>query len=203
MITIIDYGLGNLGSVKNMLKKIGVESEISKDLDTVKRAKKIILPGVGAFDPAMERITNNALRDVLDEKALQEKIPVMGICLGMQLLTNGSEEGLLPGLGWIPARSYKFSSEEFPGLKIPHMGWNFVVKTNEHKLTDGFTEEFRFYFVHSYYVKVQEPQYSILSASYGVVFDAGIQNVNIMGAQFHAEKSHKYGMKLFQNFATI
>lgn len=203
MITIIDYGLGNLGSVKNMLKKIGAESEISKDLDTVKKAKKIILPGVGAFDPAMERLTNNALRDVLDEKALQEKIPIMGICLGMQLLTNGSEEGQLAGLGWIPAKSFKFSAKEFPGLKIPHMGWNFVRKTNEHKLTEGFTDEFRFYFVHSYYVKVQEPQYSILSATHGIVFDAAIQNANIMGAQFHAEKSHKYGMKLFQNFATI
>ena len=127
----------------------------------------------------------------------------MGICLGMQLLTNGSEEGNLPGLGWIPARSYKFSAEEYPDLKIPHMGWNFVVKTNEHKLTDEFTEDFRFYFVHSYYVKAHEPKYSILSAKYGLVFDAGIQNMNIMGAQFHAEKSHKYGMKLFQNFANI
>ena len=203
MITIIDYGLGNLGSVKNMLKKIGVESEVSKDLDTIKKATKIILPGVGAFDPAMERLTNNALRDVLDEKALQEKIPVLGICLGMQLLTNGSEEGKLPGLGWIPANSYKFSAEEFPDLKVPHMGWNLVEKTNESKLTEGFTEDFRFYFVHSYYVKTEQPQYSLLAARYGLVFDAAIQNVNIMGAQFHAEKSHKYGMKLFQNFANI
>ncbi|MBC7510373.1 MAG: imidazole glycerol phosphate synthase subunit HisH [Ferruginibacter sp.] len=203
MITIIDYGLGNLGSVKNMLKKIGVESEISKDLETVKKATKIILPGVGAFDPAMERLTNNPLRDLLDEKALQEKIPILGICLGMQLLTDGSEEGRLPGLGWVPASSYKFSAEEFPGLKIPHMGWNFVVRTNQHKLTDDFTDDFRFYFVHSYYVKAHQPKYSILSATYGVVFDAAVQNSNIMGVQFHAEKSHKYGMKLFQNFANI
>lgn len=203
MITIIDYGLGNLGSVNNMLKKIGAECNITSDIDTIKRATKIILPGVGAFDAAMERLTNNALRDVLDEKALNQKIPVLGICLGMQLLTEGSEEGKLPGLGWVPARTYKFSATNYPSLKIPHMGWNFVGKTNKHKLTNGFTEDYRFYFVHSYYVKAHDSRHSLLCTTHGVTFDSAILNNNITGAQFHPEKSHKYGMQLFQNFATL
>lgn len=203
MITIIDYGLGNLGSVKNMLKKIGADCEVTNDLDTIRKATKIILPGVGAFDAAMERLTNNALRDVLDEKALNEKIPVLGICLGMQLLTEGSEEGELPGLGWVPARSHKFSAVNYPGLKIPHMGWNFVVKSNDHKLTTGFTDDYRFYFVHSYFVKTHDAKHSLLCTTHGITFDSAIQNENITGAQFHPEKSHRYGMELFQNFAIL
>src|SRR5689334_11470735 len=121
MITIVDYGLGNLGSVLNMMKKISVPAEITSDLDKIQKARKILLPGVGAFDPAMEKLTNTELRKVLDEKALKEKIPVLGICLGMQLLTRGSDEGKLEGLNWVPSFTYKFSSSD---LKIPHMGWN-------------------------------------------------------------------------------
>jgi glutamine amidotransferase len=195
--------LGNLGSVKNMLKKIGSQCEVTSDLDSIKRATKIILPGVGAFDPAMERLTNNALRDVLDEKALQEKIPVLGICLGMQLLTSGSEEGKIPGLGWIPALAHKFSVADSPSLKIPHMGWNLATVNSTSLLCKDFTGDFRFYFVHSYYVKVNNPDHSILQTHYGTRFDSGIQNENIYGVQFHPEKSHRYGMKLFENFEKI
>lgn len=200
MITIIDYGLGNLGSVLNMMKKISVPAEITSDLDKIQKAKKILLPGVGAFDPAMEKLTGTGLRGVLDEKALVEKIPVLGICLGMQLLTRGSEEGKLQGLNWVPSFTYKFPSSN---LKVPHMGWNLVHKKNDSPLNENFTDDFRFYFVHSYYVKVDDDGNSILQTTYGITFDSGVQRDNIFGAQFHPEKSHRFGMQLFKNFAKL
>jgi len=200
MITIVDYGLGNLGSVLNMMKKVGVPAQVTGDLDTISKAEKILLPGVGAFDPAMEKLTGTELRKVLDKKAKEEKVPVLGICLGMQLLTRGSEEGELEGLGWIPSYTYKFPQTE---LKVPHMGWNLVKRNVPSPLTDEFDDEFRFYFVHSYYVKADSDQHSILRTQYGVNFDSGIQYENIFGAQFHPEKSHRFGMQLFRNFAKI
>jgi len=203
MITIVDYGLGNLGSIFNILKKIGVKSVITSDVNEIAKAEKIILPGVGHFDRAMERITESGLRSILDRKALKEKIPILGICLGMQIITKGSEEGRLPGLEWIPAKARRF---DFPGgsnLKVPHMGWNIVEKSTASQLTDGFGSEFRFYFVHSYYVQVEEEKFSILKTEHGYDFDSAIQNENIFGVQFHPEKSHKFGMKLFENFARI
>jgi imidazole glycerol-phosphate synthase subunit HisH len=200
MITIIDYGLGNLGSVLNMMKKVNVAAQISGDLDVIANAEKILLPGVGAFDAAMERLTGTPLRDVLDKKAKVDKVPVLGICLGMQLLTRGSEEGKLPGLDWIPAFTYKFPSSD---LKVPHMGWNLVKRSNESSLTKSFDDEYRFYFVHSYYVKADNREESILETTYGLTFDSGIQKENIYGAQFHPEKSHRFGMQLFKNFAAI
>jgi imidazole glycerol-phosphate synthase subunit HisH len=200
MITIIDYGLGNLGSVLNMMKKVNVAAQISGDLEVIANAEKILLPGVGAFDAAMERLTGTPLRDVLDKKAKVDKVPVLGICLGMQLLTRGSEEGKLPGLDWIPAFTYKFPSS---ALKVPHMGWNLVKRSNESGLTKSFDDEYRFYFVHSYYVKADNREESILETTYGLTFDSGIQKENIYGAQFHPEKSHRFGMQLFKNFAAI
>lgn len=201
MITVVDYGVGNLGSIQNMLKRIGVESQLTSDLNLIANATKLILPGVGAFDNAMSRINSNGLREILDKKALNERIPILGICLGMQLLTNGSEEGNIPGLGWIPASTRRFPNDI--GLKVPHMGWNVVTPSTPSKLTQKFEEESRFYFVHSYYVTVENPKNSILKTTYGVEFDAAIQNDNIYGAQFHPEKSHRFGMTLFQNFAEI
>ncbi len=200
MITIVDYGLGNLGSVLNMMKKVGVAAQISSDLDTISQAKKILLPGVGAFDSAMERLTGTELRKVLDQKALVEKVPLLGICLGMQLLTRGSEEGQLPGLGWIPAFTYKFPASD---LKVPHMGWNLVQHAVPSPLTEDFDSEFRFYFVHSFYVKADSEQHAILRTNYGVSFESAIQKDNIFGAQFHPEKSHRFGMQLFKNFARV
>ncbi|HAH50373.1 MAG TPA: imidazole glycerol phosphate synthase subunit HisH, partial [Balneola sp.] len=129
MVTIIDYGMGNIGSVLNMFKRIGVESKITKDLNEISESEKILLPGVGAFDNAMKRINESGLREVLDKKALEDKIPILGICLGMQLLTRGSEEGTIPGLGWIPADTLKFPKEK--KLKVPHMGWNLVYPETE------------------------------------------------------------------------
>jgi imidazole glycerol-phosphate synthase subunit HisH len=205
MITIVDYGMGNLGSIKNMFKYIGVEVEIQSDVDKIKNASKILLPGVGSFDTAMKRINEGDLKEVLNEKVLKEQVPVLGICLGMQLLTNSSEEGTLPGLGWIDAKTMSFKDRIDKKYRIPHMGWNIVNKSNDSLLNYGFEDfdETRFYFVHSYFVKVEDEKNSILKTNYGVEFDSAIQKDNIYGAQFHPEKSHKFGMKLFENFARI
>jgi len=205
MITIVDYGLGNLGSIQNMFKHIGVKARIESDVDKIKSASKILLPGIGSFDTAMEKINKKGLKEVLHEKAIKEQIPVLGICLGMQLLTSSSEEGHLSGLGWIPGKTLTYKNQINKKIKIPHMGWNLVSKSSESELTQGFEdfEEVRFYFVHSYFVKVADEKNSILKTSYGVEFDSAIQKDNIYGAQFHPEKSHKFGMKIFKNFASI
>jgi glutamine amidotransferase len=203
MITIIDYGMGNIGSIFNMLKKIGVKSQIASEPEEIAKAPKIILPGVGHFDRAMERIGQSGLREILDQKALKEKVPVLGICLGMQLLTKRSEEGQLPGLGWIPAKTVRFRFSEESPLKIPHMGWNLVKLSTLSPLTEDFEPEHRFYFVHSYHVQVEDEKYSILKTEHGYSFDSAIQNDNIFGVQFHPEKSHRFGMRLLENFSKL
>ncbi len=201
MIIIIDYGMGNLGSIVNMFKKVGAKAEVSSDLKVIAKAPKLLLPGVGSFDRAMERIEALGMRSVLDEQALVVKKPILGICLGMQLLTRGSEEGSLPGLGWIPADTKKFPS--MSGLRIPHMGWNVVQNATPSLLTQNLPVQSRFYFVHSYHVRVDEEHNSILKCQYGLSFDAAVQKENIYGAQFHPEKSHRFGMQLLQNFAAL
>ena len=202
MITIVNYGMGNLGSMLNMFKRIGVEARIESDPEVIGSAKKLVLPGVGAFDAAMQRINSApGLRDVLDHKALIECIPVLGVCLGMQLLTCSSEEGELPGLGWISGETTRFPKQD--GLKVPHMGWNEVIPVRESALTKDLPKESRFYFVHSYCIHVQNEDDSILKATYGITFDAAMQHNNIHGVQFHPEKSHKFGMQLLTNFARL
>jgi glutamine amidotransferase len=201
MISVVNYGMGNLGSVVNMFKRIGIPAEIVDDPAKLATATKILLPGVGAFDQAMKRINECGFREVLDQKALIEKVPVLGICLGMQLLTRGSEEGQLPGLSWIAADTIRFPSIQ--GLKVPHMGWNLVQPVTPSALTMNLPEESRFYFVHSYRVHVDHEENSILKCTYGITFDAAIQNKNIYGTQFHPEKSHKFGMTLLENFARL
>lgn len=209
MITIVDYGMGNLESVKNMFRKLKVEARISEDVKEIEQANKIILPGVGAFDRAMEQINTKGIREVLDRKACQEKIPIFGICLGMQLLTKGSDEGQLPGLGWIDAYTYKFKPDHGNGIRIPHMGWNEIQVVNDCDLTKGLNnltttnENPRYYFVHSYHVKVENQQDSMLKTNYFIKFDSGIHKKNVYGVQFHPEKSHKFGMKMLQNFAEL
>lgn len=201
MITIVNYGMGNLGSIQNMFKRIGEEVIVTDDLELIARAKKILLPGVGSFDNAMQRINESGLRDVLNRKALVERVPILGICLGMQLLTRSSEEGKQPGLGWIAASTKRFPA--LPGLKVPHMGWNVVVPTRASVLTRNLSDEVRFYFVHSYCVQVDYPQDEILKANYGISFAAAVQHDNIYGAQFHPEKSHRFGMQFLKNFAGV
>lgn len=202
MITIVDYGMGNVGSIKNMLKYIGKESTITSDPDKIYKASKLILPGVGSFDIAMRNIEKHNLLEVLNLKALKEKIPILGICLGMQILTNDSEEGISKGLGWINANTKKFKLNETK-FKIPHMGWNTVKVANENLLSKQFHTDTRFYFVHSYFVKVNDEKNSILKTQYHINFDSAINNDNIYGVQFHPEKSHKNGMQLFKNFIKI
>ena len=200
-VTIVDYGMGNLGSIQNMFKRIGVRASITSSPAELARAAKILLPGVGAFDGAMEKIDSSGLREVLDEKALRERVPVLGICLGMQLLTRASDEGDLPGLGWIDATTRRFPNQQ--DLKIPHMGWNVVSPQRPHPLTEGLPAQSRFYFVHSYYVSVADERDSLLKTHYGVTFDSAIGHANICGAQFHPEKSHRFGMQLLTNFARL
>ena len=203
MITIVNYGMGNLGSVQNMFKRIGVPSEISGDPAIIAKSTKLLLPGVGAFDAAMQKIADSGLRTVLDKKVLEDKVPTLGICLGMQLLTNSSEEGILQGLGWIPAKTVKFKFAPDSKLKVPHMGWNYVFSKKDSPLTDNLPEEPRFYFVHSYFVQCDNEEDVLTTTPYGSDFHSIIQKDNVYGAQFHPEKSHKYGMKLLANFAKL
>lgn len=201
MIAIIDYGVGNLASVLNMFKKIGVRDVIvSGDATTIEKANKILLPGVGAFDAGMNHLEKSGLIEILNHKALTEKVPVLGICLGMQLLSRKSEEGVKPGLGWIDAETIKFDLD--PSYKIPHMGWNYIKVKRENPLIP-LDSRSRFYFVHSYHVKCLDESQSLATCNFGIDFTCMVNKDNIFGTQFHPEKSLNYGMKLLENFAKI
>jgi imidazole glycerol-phosphate synthase subunit HisH len=200
MITIIDYKTGILGSIQNILKRIGEESVVTSDKDEIARASKIILPGVGAFDTGMRNLTELDLTDILNEKVIVEKTPVLGICLGMQLLSKGSQEGSFPGLGWIDAESVRFRFEDTLEYKIPHMGWNFIRQHKTSKLLDNMYPDARFYFVHSFFFKANVQEDVLTSTTYEIEFTSAIERGNILGVQFHPEKSHKFGMKLLKNF---
>lgn len=200
MITIIDYKTGNLGSIQNILKRIGEESIITSDKHQISRATKIILPGVGAFDTGMSNLKELDLVDILNEKVIIEKVPVLGICLGMQLLSEMSDEGSLPGLGWINAKTVRFNFTNKMEYKIPHMGWNFIVQQKSSKLFTEMYSDARFYFVHSFFFKANNQSDILTSTTYEIDFTSAIERGNILGVQFHPEKSHKYGMKLLKNF---
>ncbi|MBT4864787.1 MAG: imidazole glycerol phosphate synthase subunit HisH [Planctomycetaceae bacterium] len=201
MIAIIDYGLGNSGSIRNMLKKIGVESSITADEAVIRSADKLIIPGVGAFDEGMKQIESLKLKPLLDELVLEQKVPVLGICLGMQLFCKSSEEGVRPGLGWIDAECRRFRLDASQThLRVPHMGWNTVRSSGDCGLFTGFSETPRFYFVHSYHVVCNRPEDSIGTTHHGYDFTCAVQSGNIVGTQFHPEKSHKFGLQLLQNF---
>lgn len=203
MITVVDYGAGNIGSVLNMIRKVGGHAVASGQSDELLKAEKILLPGVGSFDNAMSRLKNLALIEVLQERA-EAGVPFFGICLGMQLLSNNSEEGTLPGLGLIPGsvRRFKFDAEQ-AHLKIPHMGWNRAEPLREHSICKGLENDARFYFVHSYFYECEKPEHVLFKSTYGSDFASGIQRENVMGVQFHPEKSHRYGMQLLKNFIEL
>jgi glutamine amidotransferase len=205
MIVIIDYGLGNLGSIANMLKKVRAEAKISSDPAEIEKADKLILPGVGAFDHGMQNLEEQGLIPLLNRRVLEEKTPTLGLCLGMQLFTGSSEEGARPGLGWIEGKTVRFRFDpNQSGLKIPHMGWNFIQPKCDSPLwTDWYGEETRFYFVHSYHVECHDPNDILATTVHGYEFTSMVQRENIIGTQFHPEKSHKFGMNLMKNFAEL
>lgn len=195
--------MGNLGSIKNMLQFIGFDVCISSDKEEISRAVKLILPGVGSFDQGMINLQERELIPVLNQRVLVDQVPILGICLGMQLFGLKSEEGKLPGLSWIEQESKKFNPEDHQSFPIPHMGWEYVSFNENHSpLLNGFDEETKFYFAHSYYVKCSNRQEVILEADYVHPFDAAVQKGHIAGVQFHPEKSHKYGMQLLTNFVS-
>ena len=200
MIVVVDYGMGNVGSIANMLRKIGFDSRISNDPAAIAAAEKLILPGVGAFDAGMENLEAAGLLPVLHKRVREDRVPVLGICLGMQLMAKASAEGKRAGLGWVDAEVLRFE----PGaraLKVPHMGWNRVQAVRSSPLTDGLPEEPRFYFVHSYFARCRRDADVLLTTLYGEAFHSAFASGNVYGVQFHAEKSHKFGMALLGNFA--
>lgn len=203
MVTIIDYGVGNIGSIANMLKKVGSDSTITSDPEKIIKAEKIILCGIGAFDDGMTKLQNMGIVDVLKEKVLNDKTPILGVCLGMQLFTKGSEEGSKEGLGFIDAFTRRFDFSKLnaeKALRIPHMGWNIAEASKTSALYNNMYVAPRFYFVHSYHVILENKKDELLQTAYGYNFTSGFEKDNIIGVQFHPEKSHKYGMRLYENF---
>jgi len=202
MIVVIDYGLGNLGSIANMLKKVGAQAVVSSDPAVLEKADKLILPGVGAFDAGMKNLGTRGLIPLLNFRVLEQQTPILGVCLGMQLLCKQSEEGHLPGLGWLDAEVIRFKFDNnISNLKIPHMGWNSLAFRQGHPLFADLEGENRFYFVHSYHVVCADTGNVLAQTNYGYDFASAVTKDNILGVQFHPEKSHKFGMRLYKNFA--
>jgi imidazole glycerol-phosphate synthase subunit HisH len=203
-VIVIDYGMGNVASIVNMVRKAGGEIAVSADPALISKADKLILPGVGAFDNGIANLNQRGLVPLLSYRVLEHRVPILGLCLGVQLFTRCSEEGKLPGLGWIEAdtRRFRFSREE-EGLKVPHMGWNFIEAAKPAVLLNGLPPEPRFYFVHSYHLVCDDPADVLTWTTYGYRFASGIQRGNIWGTQFHPEKSHKFGLALLKNFLAL
>lgn len=202
MITIVDYGTSNLGSMSNMLRKIGHPSRIASSPDALEDASKIIIPGVGSFDAGMRKLQESGMIPALNRKVMEQRVPTLGVCLGMQLMARRSEEGELPGLGWLPAEAVRFDQIAQPDLRVPHMGWNEVSAAKDSPLIADMSEETRFYFAHSYFVQLDDPGDLLLEARYGSSgFAAAVARDNILAGQFHPEKSHRFGMWLLKNFA--
>lgn len=199
MIAIVDYDIGNINAVANMLLRIGVRSVITSEEELIAQADKIILPGNGSFDACMKSLRNTGLIDVLNHKVLKQRTPVLGICVGAQMLGVSSEEGEGPGLGWIDMKVRKFPA--LPGLRIPHMGWNNVqLRKKNHPLAPDLTMDARYYFIHSYYMEPADSSDILLSSHYGIDFAAAVAHKNIYGVQFHPEKSHRFGKQLLSTF---
>ena len=204
MITIIDYGVGNINAFVNVYKRVNVEVKVARDKNGLEGAQKLILPGVGAFDHAMTELNNSGMRDALDKLVLDEKIPVIGICVGMQMLGNNSDEGKLDGLKWIDASIKKFDESKIQQVtRLPHMGWNDVTPNKEHRLFEGLENESIFYFLHSYYFECHNESDVLATSDYGCKFTCAAGHENIYGVQFHPEKSHHYGEILLHNFAKL
>lgn len=205
MLTIVDYGLGNIQAFTNIYKRLNVQARVATRAEELEGATHLILPGVGAFDRAMQLLQASGMRPALDELVSRRQVTVLGICVGMQILANESEEGRLPGLGWIPGRVRAFSSvREAASLPLPHMGWNDVFPLKGRgRLFSGLESDARFYFLHSYFFECAEPTYAAATASYGTDFACAIADGNVYGVQFHPEKSHHWGSGLLKNFAEL
>lgn len=204
MITIIDYGVGNLFAFQNVYKRLDIPIKIAKNVSDLANAKKIILPGVGSFDYAMAQLNSSGMRNCLDELVLGKKVPVIGICVGMQMMGNRSDEGKIEGLKWIDSEILKFDENSIKHrTKLPHMGWNDVLPTKVNPLFYGLEKNSIFYFLHSYFFKCNNPNDSLAISEYGITFSSAVNHDNIFGIQFHPEKSHQYGEKLLYNFAKL
>jgi imidazole glycerol-phosphate synthase subunit HisH len=206
MILILDYHMGNHHSVKRKLDKLGVESIVSADSEEIKRADKIILPGVGHFGKAMAKLKELQLIEPLNQAVLVEKKPILGICLGMQLLSNGSEEGengFVKGLGWINGKVVRFSVKDQLRFKVPQIGWNTITPRTPNRLLKGIDPGAEFYFVHSYFLQLEDQSAELASTTYETAFTSAVEKENIFGVQFHPEKSHDVGMHLLKNFVDL
>jgi imidazole glycerol-phosphate synthase subunit HisH len=203
MVVIINYGLGNLSSILNMHKRLGIDAVISFNPTEIERADRLILPGVGHFKKGMENLEMSGLAPLLNELVLQKKKPILGICLGAQLMTRHSEEGDVDGLKWVHANTVRFNTAHLPNLKIPHMGWSDISMRDDNPLWKGLAATPRFYHVHSYHFNFSDPSEISATAFYGYEFPCAFHKENIFGTQFHPEKSHKFGMKVLENFSKI
>lgn len=202
MIVVVDYGMANVGSVLNMLRKAGAPAVATAERDAIAAAERMILPGVGAFDSAMRRLNELGLVDVLNEVAVRRRVPTLGICLGMQLMLEGSDEGQLPGLGWIRGRARRFTAADMGGdLRVPHMGWNELSLHKPSRLFAGAEGPQRFYFVHSFRAVCEDPGDVLAETTYGCDFVSAMERDNVAGVQFHPEKSHRFGLRLLKAFA--
>jgi imidazole glycerol-phosphate synthase subunit HisH len=204
VIVIVDYGLGNIQAFANIYKRLNIPFRVASNACALSAAEKIILPGVGAFDWAMSRLNESGMRDTLEELVIRKGMPVLGICVGMQILAERSDEGTLPGLGWIKGEVNKFSDYAF-GKKncLPHMGWNDVTPRNENRLFKDLQSDARFYFLHSYYFAPQNQENALAVTDYGGPYASSVGSGNIFGVQFHPEKSHQWGIQLLKNFAEL
>jgi len=203
MITIVDYGLGNIRAFLNVFRRLNIDARTASSAVELHGASKVILPGVGSFDDAMERLGRSGMREALDDIALRRQLPILGVCVGMQMLGHGSEEGQLPGLGWIKGRVKALNSRGSRTLPVPHMGWNDVRPLAKSRLFDQLESGARFYFLHSYYFVCDQDDDRLAVATYGEDFACAAHFGNILGVQFHPEKSHHYGARLLQNFAEM
>lgn len=204
MITIIDYGLGNIKAFMNVYKRLGINVKIARKTSDIEGASKIILPGVGAFDYAMSQFNKSGMRDEVENQVFNKKVPVVGICVGMQMMAKKSDEGSLPGLGWIDGNVKLFNPDLIKyQTRLPHMGWNTIRKYRENNLFQGIDDGARFYFLHSYYFDCNNEKDVLCQTEYGINYASAVNRENIFGIQFHPEKSHSNGIQLLSNFAKL
>jgi len=203
MISIVDYGSGNIRAIGNIYDRAKIEYNVVSTATELSKAKKIILPGVGAFDETIEKLNSSGLKAILDKKVLEEMTPILGICVGMQIMANSSDEGVQNGLGWIPGKVKLFDTSILQKPKIPHLGWNTVDIIKDTGLLRSIDSEQGFYFIHSYYYEVENESDILTKTFYGDNFTSSINRDNIYGTQFHPEKSHSNGMKVLINFAEL